>query len=194
MSRRQLSGWMLALALLLCGCGVPTSTNARTIPDHQVPFRLLSPTTSSTTTTTQPAAAYVTEPIFLARDASIVQVHRDVIVPAGLTDVLGALFAGPTTAETSQGLTTALPSRLKVLDTTTEGSRVTLDLSPNFGQITGEAETAAVAQIVLTATSQPGVSSVLFSIAGRPISVPTPGGVTTTQPVTAADYRPLVLP
>ena len=71
---------------------------------------------------------------------------------------------------------------------------MTLDLSPNFGSITGEAETAAVAQIVLTATSQPDVSSVLFSIAGRPISVPTPGGVTTTQPVTAADYRPMLLP
>ena len=188
MSRRPLVGAILVSALLLSGCGVPTSTNARTIPDHQVPFRLLSPTTSSTTTTTQPAAAYVTE------DTRIVQVHRDVIVPAGLTDVLGALFAGPTTAETSQGLTTALPAKLKVLDTTTEGTRVTLDLSPNFGSITGEAETAAVAQIVLTATSQPDVSSVLFSIAGRPISVPTPGGVTTTQPVTAADYRPMLLP
>ena len=194
MSRRPLVGAILVSALLLSGCGVPTSTNARTIPDHQVPFSLLSPTTSSTTTTTQPAAAYVTEPIYLTRDTRIVQVHRDVIVPAGLTDVLGALFAGPTTAETSQGLTTALPAKLKVLDTTTEGTRVTLDLSPNFGSITGEAETAAVAQIVLTATSQPDVSSVLFSIAGRPISVPTPGGVTTTQPVTAADYRPMLLP
>ena len=108
--------------------------------------------------------------------------------------MLDALFAGPTASETSQGLTTALPASLKVLDTTTEGSRVTLDLSADFGQITGEAETTAVAQLVLTATSQPGVTDVLFSIVGRPISVPTPSGVTTSQPVTAADYRPMVTP
>ena len=166
---------LVVAAVLLAACGVPTSDRARSVPDHQVPFHLLSPTTSSTTTT-QPAAAYVTEPIFLARDASIVEVHRDVVVPAGLTDVLDALVAGPTASETSQGITTALPSSLKVLDTTTEGARVTLDLSDRFGQITGEAETTAVAQIVLTATSQPGVTEVLFSIAGRPISVPTRTG------------------
>ena len=51
-----------------------------------------------------------------------------------------------------------------------------------------------MAQIVLTATSQPGVDQVLFSITGRPISVPTPTGVTTSRPVTAADYRPMVAP
>ena len=193
MSRRLWVSCVLGAALLLSSCGVPTSDGARAVPDHQVPFHLLSPTTSSTTTT-QPAAAYVTEPIYLARDAKIVEVHRDVVVPAGPTDVLDALFAGPTASETSQGLTSALPTGLKILETTTEGSRVTLDLSADFGQITGEAETTAVAQIVLTATSQPGVAEILFSIAGRPISVPTPTGVTTADPVTASDYRPMVLP
>jgi len=183
----------IVVALVLSSCGVPTSDDARTVPDHQVPFRLLSPTTSSTTTT-QPVAAFVTEPVFLASEAKVVEVHRDVIVPAGLTDVLAALFAGPTTSETSQGITTALPAKLEILDTTTEGTLVTLDLSANFGQITGQAETTAVAQIVLTATSQPGVDQVLFSITGRPISVPTPTGVTTSRPVTAADYRPMVTP
>ena len=186
MTRTRLMIGTAIASALLAACGVPTSDSARSIPDHQVPFHLLSPTTSSTTTT-QPAAAYVSEPIYLARDTKIV-------VPAGLTDVLSALFAGPTASETSQGLTTALPASLKVLDTTTEGSRVTLDLSADFGQITGEAETTAVAQLVLTATSQPGVTDVLFSIVGRPISVPTPSGVTTSQPVTAADYRPMVTP
>ena len=193
MTRTRLMIGTAIASALLAACGVPTSDSARSIPDHQVPFHLLSPTTSSTTTT-QPAAAYVSEPIYLARDTKIVEVHRDVVVPAGLTDVLSALFAGPTASETSQGLTTALPASLKVLDTTTEGSRVTLDLSADFGQITGEAETTAVAQLVLTATSQPGVTDVLFSIVGRPISVPTPSGVTTSQPVTAADYRPMVTP
>ena len=180
--------------LVLGACGIPTSHDARSVSDHRVPFHLLSPTIPSTTTTTQPAAAFVSEPIFLADSSNVVEVRRDVVVPAGLIDVLKALFAGPTTTETTQGLTTALPSEVKVLDTTTQGTRVTLDLSQSFGQITGEAEVTAVAQIVLTTTSQPGISELLFSIGGHSISVPTPSGVTTALPVSAADYRPLVRP
>ena len=181
-------------ALGMAACGIPTSNSARSVPDHQVPFHLLSPTIPSTTTTSRPAAAFVSEPIYAARGSQVVEVRRDVVVPAGLTDVLEALFAGPTAAETSQGLTSAIPTTVKVLATTTQGGRVTLDLSRDFGQITGPAEVTAIAQIVLTATRQPGVEQVLFSIVGHPISVPTPNGVTTSQPVGAADYRSLVLP
>ena len=79
-----------------------------------------------------------------------------------------------------------VPPRPALVPLTFEGEPLAL-MQPLAG-------VALPVKIVLTATSQPDVSSVLFSIAGRPISVPTPGGVTTTQPVTAADYRPMLLP
>ena len=69
MTRTRLMIGTAIASALLAACGVPTSDSARSIPDHQVPFHLLSPTTSSTTTT-QPAAAYVSESISLGTPRS----------------------------------------------------------------------------------------------------------------------------
>lgn len=179
---------LASLALVASACGIPTSERASTVPERRVPFHLLAPTAPTTTTTPLPAAAFVSQPIALVADERVVMVRRDVAVPAGLSDVIRALIAGPTAEEVARGLSTAIPPAVRLLDLTTEGQRVTLDLSREFGRITGASEVDAVAQLVRTATSQAGVSQVSFAIEGSPIAVPTPDGATTTQPVSAADY------
>jgi spore germination protein GerM len=65
-----------------------------------------------------------------------------------------------------------------------------VDFSTNPIQVVGANQTLAIAQVVFTATQQPGVTSVLFQIAGRPIGVPTASGATVPGPVDRTSYQP----
>ena len=51
-----------------------------------------------------------------------------------------------------------------------------------------------VAQIVLTATSVPGVDAVLLELAGEPIEAPLPDGELADRPLTAQDYATATVP
>ena len=184
---------VVGLALAACACGIPTDSQATPIPAHQVPFHLLAPTIRTSTTTTSPVVAYVGERIFLlTADQKLLPVRRDVAVPASLEGVLDALLDGPTARESALGITTALPSTVRVLSVQVAGHVATLDLNPAFGAISSSAETQAVAQIVLTTTIQPGISGVRFKIGGRQIAVPTASGVSTKGAVNALDYTALL--
>jgi len=193
--RRVLPAALLGIGLLLAACGVPTSPSPEIVPRHDVPFHLLSPTVPTSTTTTQPAVAYVAEHIeLLNASGKLLAVSREVPVPASLAALLAALLAGPTAAEASSGITTALPPQVKIISTSETGGVATLNLNSAFGQINGSAETQAVAQLVLTASTEPTVSSVLFEIEGSPISVPTAGGVVSAAPVVPLQYLTMVAP
>ena len=184
---------LVALGLLATACGVPTSNEADVIPARDVPFGLLSPTVPSTTTTTTTPAPTVTETVFMVRASdAVTPVRRQVAVPAGLDEVLQALLSGPTTAETAAGLSTALPPTVRVVSTVVLGPTATLVMNPAFTAISGPAQVLAVAQLVLTATRQPGVQSVQFMVANAVVPVPTASGASTTAPVTAAQYASLL--
>jgi spore germination protein GerM len=116
-------------------------------------------------------------------------VIRDVAPPATLTDILTALLDGPTRAESTAGLQSFLTGPTDV-HATEDAGIATVDFSINPFQIVGPDQTLAVAQVVYTATSQPGVTGVLFQIDGRPIEVPTAAGVQVPGPVTDATYAP----
>ena len=183
---------MVIVGLLMAACGIPTSEQSTQVPPSRIPFHLLSPTVPTSTTTTRPAVAYVSEPIALLDAAGkIIAVDREVPVPAGLITVLDALFDGPTTAEASTGITTALPRGAQVTAASISNGTAVLGLNSAFAQLSGSAQVQAIGQIVLTATQQPGISAVAFEVAGAPISVPTGTGQTTSQPVSAADYATL---
>ena len=57
----------------------------------------------------------------------------------------------------------------------------------------GEQTRRAVGQIVLTATSLPGVTAVLLTHDGEALEAPLPSGELTSAPLTAADYEPLLV-
>jgi len=145
-----------------------------------VPFNLLAPPSPSTTSTT--FASQVSVEIFLLNSASLTLVAVPRAVPAAqdsLATVLGVLAGGPTAAEAAAGLQSAIPPQTTVLGASiAPGGLATVDLAGTFGQLVGQLQIEAVAQIVFTASSLPGqtVTGVTFELQGQPIEVPNASG------------------
>ena len=70
---------------------------------------------------------------------------------------------------------------------------MTVDLTGAGDAPAGQQSRRAVGQIVLTATSLPGVRAVLLTHDGEPLEAPLPSGELTSSPLTAADYEPLLV-
>ena len=51
-----------------------------------------------------------------------------------------------------------------------------------------------MAQIVLTATSVPGVDAVRLTLSGAPVEAPLPSGELTSEPLNADDYATFLVP
>jgi Sporulation and spore germination len=136
---------------MVAGCGLPSDSAPRDIPPG---FDL--DTDSSTTVPREDVTSSGPRAYFVGGTSStpgtLVGVQRDV-QSNDLESILQALFDGPTTAEQSRGLRTAIPEGTQVLDARllTDGT-ARLDLNDAIFTATGEAQTDAVAQIVFTAT------------------------------------------
>jgi spore germination protein GerM len=111
-----------------------------------------------------------------------------------LDELLDDLASGPSPAELTGRLSTALrpDTSLGIADIT--GTTVTIDLGGSADAPTGRESKTAVAQIVLTATSLPGVDQVLLTRAGEQVDAPLPSGQLTSSPLTAEDYTALLTP
>ncbi len=192
-----MAGCLLGGALV-AGCGVPIGTHPSPITHAAVPFSLLDPAASSgapgaTTTIAPYTSQRLTLQIYLVAPASrLVAVDRVVPSPSDLVSILQALIAGPTSTEAAAGLQGQIPSQTKVLGGTQILNNVaTVDLSAAFGQLAGQAQIQAIAQIVFTITGDlSGVTGVAFEIAGQPASVPQPDGALVNV-ATRAQYAAL---
>jgi spore germination protein GerM len=111
-----------------------------------------------------------------------------------LADLLDQLAAGPSQAERDEQLSSALPPEAQLSVTALDDSTATIDLDPSGQAPVGVSSRRAVAQIVLTATSSPGVRSVLLELGGQPVEAPLPSGELTSRPLTAADYAAATVP
>ena len=186
---------VVAMALGLAACGIPTAASPTPIAKSDVPYHLLNPPTTTTTLPGTPPAVGVPEQIFLvAPSGNLVAATREVAVPASLTQVVGALLAGPTATESASGIQSFL-SRTGVQVALAGATGVaTVSFTSNPIQVVGPDQTLAIAQVVYTLTQQPGVTGVTFEIAGKSIEVPTAAGVQVPGPVTRADYLPQAPP
>jgi spore germination protein GerM len=111
--------------------------------------------------------------------------------------VLGVLVRGPTNIEAAEGLSSAVPAQTTVLGAVIgSGGVATVDLGGTFGQLVGQAQIQAVAQIVFTATTLPGVTSVTFELAGQAVDVPVASGaqVPSANRAQFAPLAPVVVP
>ncbi len=182
------------MALAVTACGIPISGSPSVIAKNDVPFHLLDPDTSTTENPSIPPEVSVPEWIYLVSPGPgqhVVNVARNVRIPANLTQILGALLDGPTQSETSQGLQSFLNGTKVTVAVTVSGGVATVDFSSNPFQVVGAYQTLAVAQVVYTVTQQPGLVTVgvLFQIAGQPIGVPTtPLGPQVFGPVNRASF------
>jgi len=169
--------FVAALGVLAAGCGVPVDTGPTALPRKGVPFDLLAPETPTSTTTAQaPPVAVSVQVFLLAPSGHLVAAMRDVPFPAPAITVLAALVDGPTNTEAAAGLQSAIPAQTQVISATVSGGTATVDLGGTFGQLVGQTQIDAVAQIVFTATALPGVAGVTFELSGQPVDVPTATG------------------
>jgi spore germination protein GerM len=129
----------------------------------------------------------VPEVIYLvSTNQHVVAATRDVQFPANLSEILGALLDGPTATESAAGLQSFLTGTKA--SATVTGGVATVNFTKPI-QVVGPDLTLAIAQIVFTVTQQPGVTGVVFQIAGQPIDVPIASGAQVPGPVDATSYQ-----
>lgn len=185
---------VVAVALLVPACGVPTGGAPRTLAPSDVPYGL---------DATAPSSAPAPSPAARSDDARVYLVSaEDLLVPraravvGGTTEerlgrLLDALAAGPSADELDQQLTTALPPDVDLRLTDVTGDTATIDLATEGDNPSGQDSRRAVGQIVLSATSLPDVGRVALTLDGQPLESPLPSGELTAEPLTAEDYAAL---
>lgn len=178
-------------AMLLTGCGVGIQDHSTSIPSHAIPPELLSPRGTPAPSAAQPAS---TSTIYLVRNGIVVGVHRPADETSTLSALLRSLLQGPTDAETQSGLVTAINTNPVLNRVTFSGSIATIDLASTFGDIRGQEQILATAQVVLTAVGYPGIDAVQISLDGAPADVPLTDGTLVSQPLVRSDYSQLLLP
>lgn len=207
-----------AAAVLTIGagaCGVPGSSNFQRIN----PPPELAPTTSTSTTTTPPASSTVapsttaattttteapttsTNPVynasiyFITSGDELTPITRQ-LASSAAQQVLTELADGVPEGDEYDGLTTAIPAGAPLVVTTSSGL-ATVELPPTFlTDIPPQSQTTAIAQIVLTLTSRPGIGQVLFVVDEEPQQVSRgDGSLTNAGDVLACeDYSNLLAP
>jgi spore germination protein GerM len=192
MRRRGGAVGLLLVAFVAAGCAIPTQSTPSTMAPSKVPFNLLDPHLPTTTTTQpKPSSLLPVKVFFLSSTNQLVPVQRVVAAPAPLTAIITSMLAGPTQGETAQGMSTAIPSDVAVISTTTQGNIVTVNMNDAFAQITGNSIEAAVSQIVATVANENGpTTGVLFEIDGQLVSVPIANGSQVADPVYLVEFLP----
>jgi hypothetical protein len=171
-----------AAAALLSGCSAGRDTSSRTqqaptatvqiAPPHhtQTTVHHRPPPASTATGTTPDSRTVVT--VFLLRDGALTAVRREVPHTLGVARAsLEQLLAGPTSAESQDGLTTAIPAGTALRGVTLADGTITVDVTGGFSSSAGDPG-LRVAQVVYTATQFATVHDVQLELDGAPLGSP----------------------
>ena len=189
-----------ALCVLLAACAVPKSGSFNEVDPQDVPFGLSSPETSAPATTTSVVAqttiagtTYEQADLYFVKSDSLVRVRLEIPSPTNPQGVFAALVVGlPDPAHSK--VKTLLPA-VFTADIEVEGGVANVNSKRGYlDSIKPNEQRLAIAQIVLTLTSQPGIGQVTFSVGGKPIGVPRGRGDIAGAgiPVTFDDYKMLI--
>ena len=176
---------MCLLLTALPGCGIPAEDRARPLAGRELPSSLPNRVTPPTSRLGDPSAAFVE--LFFVRDSRLASVRREAPATPSVEDTLAALMRGPTSLERSGGLRTALAGPVQLAGLEAAGVPV-VDVGESFGQIEGEEEILALAQLVFTLAGVPGVDGVAFALSGRVVEVPTGDGTLKAGPLRRHDF------
>ncbi len=188
-------GWWRHAALWigvagLTGCGVPTQDSVHVAPDREVPSGLLGASPSTTTTTVPAGPTTTAVTLCLAQSSGPLRpVTRRLTGHPDLNDILQALAQPPTPQEQVQGLNTAVTPGITA---TVTGGVAKVVLDADFGTESATDQLNAVAQIVCTLTTRPGIGQVQFQLTGTVTEVPRGDGSGTSAPVSRDDYPKLI--
>ncbi len=113
-------------------------------------------------------------------------------IPNDPSSALKALFEGPNDEEAAGDFSTALPSDLELLSATRIGDIITVNVTGELLNVSGEGSILAVAQIVATATGFDGIDAVRLRVDGEPQTWPGADGELLTGPLLVYDYPGLI--
>ncbi len=188
---RLLLSSLVVLAGLLAGCGVPLDDDAQGVPAAEVPSGLR-PTDTLVATTAVAETETVT--IWFVRDGRLVPARHRVAAPVTPPAVLSELLLGPTAAEQTRALRTAIPDADAVTDVSVAGGVAAVQLTQAFAEIPAADQIPALGQLVMTLTDLRGVGRVRFVLDDAVIAVPLPTGEVAEGSVSRDDFAVLVEP
>ena len=203
-TRRSLLAGVIAMALVLVGCGSDsadvtttsglTSTTSTAVTSTTIPGTTTTEPPSTTTTTAEESGVVVYFQLDeLEEDAGgpfLVPVYREVGGDSP-TYVMETLVAGPTDDELegTPSISSAIPEATTVLDVEVDGTLVRVDLSEQFDDGGGSFSMfARLAQVVYSLTRSEEVDQVEFLIEGAPVTVFSSEGIALDGPQGRSDY------
>jgi spore germination protein GerM len=157
--------------------------------DRTVPFSLLDPHAPALFSPATGTGSQQVDVCFVS-DGKVIPVPVALDAPVELDDVVAALDRVPAGSATE--LRTAVGDPPIVDGVALEAGTARVDLASTVTELGGQEQLLAVAQLVCTLTSRPGVGRVSFSLAGTPVEVPRGDGSLTDEPVSRDDYTPLL--
>jgi spore germination protein GerM len=172
--------------VLVTGCGVAAQDEPHTVT---LPRRPLD--TTSSAPATEPAGG-VAQVLCLVRDNLLVQTVRRVDATLDPQRQLDQLVAGPTPAEQTHGLATALATTALTVRLPAGATIADVEVGEAGEGAARSDEVLAFGQIVCTVTSRADIAAVTFSRDGQPLQVPRGDLILSGDPLRAADYRSLM--
>lgn len=175
--------------LLICGVTVASSVGCGvTVQSH--PHQLATAATPRGTSLAGPVTRLTI--IFLVHGEKVVASHRAVPDPVTLQRTVQALLNGPTTAEASHGLRSAIPGTLRLHGVHTVGPTAVIDLTTGLAAASSHEQELALTQLVYTVTAQAGIDALRVLVDGQRVEVARADGTLTNDDLTRVDYRSLV--
>jgi hypothetical protein len=182
---------VLALTVVLAGCGVPIEREPRPI-DLDAAGSLSA--SGGTAPQADPGSGTAEEVLYFVRDGRLVAVRRPVERLPSPENQLQHLLAGPTDAEHDEGMSSALTGLGITAQLRIEGLTAVVDLGVQPDNAGRSDEVLAYGQIVCTLTTRPDIDTVSFHYDDEPVDVPRGDASLGRLPLTAADYRALLAP
>jgi hypothetical protein len=179
----------VSIVALLSSCTVGTDRLVRDVPEEQ---RLpLLTETAMIEPQGGDGRIYLVASGETGQQRQLRSVQRDVrTTPDSLLPeiLLLLLLSGPSQSELDTRIVTAIPTGTELLSTRRSGTTLFIDITDQITELTGEALTLAVAQIVFTASELPGVRTVRLRINGQEQAWPRGDGQSRLGDLRVFDY------
>ncbi len=157
---------LIAAATLVAGaCGVQPDAAPRDVPIEERSLTLTDDGAGSTASGAD--RIYLIAP---GEDLLLRSVPRSATTPAELVEIL---LRGPNEDEQQQQYSTFIPATTELIDARTQGQILTVDLTDDILELTGQNLTQAIAQIVYTVTELPGIEAVRIEVDDERLAVAT---------------------
>lgn len=193
----------LCSALLLAACSVPKSGPFETISNEDIPFGLNAAQTTAPQSATEttvanpdpPGTVYEMVDLYFIRNATVTKVQRSMISPLDANGALAALTEGLIDDSMTLGMRSAIPASLEARVDVDRGVATVNATRAFLNSLSAVDQRLAIAQIVLTLTSRPGIGQVVFYVDGKAIAVPRGRGDLSSagDAVTFEDYANIIV-